>query len=488
MTGRRTRHEEIHSTAYAARIETVEALQAAGLGSQTGAARLNSAAAELRLSAEHYGAAPAATVYSALADLVDMIALLLEWRAAVLNAGEDGQRFFIAAKERAAVWDERCKSEASLATLRTVANEISDVKSISEVAAVAVHLAAVPLPIGLYSSPQGERGIRAAADAEEKKSTELRVAFLKFTIDGRPVDETHYVSPGETHDLDIEVRVSRWPSGATALVLEPVSIEPGGTYQLPTFSILAPMGDGPFRLTQKGRVMLVVPQHFSARPFEFKYAAHFVPPNSEQPVDIAGQRTLLLEGFDSARHPMTGYANLDHKLMAIRDQLRGSRGVGQQELADALTLATPLANLAGQGRQDNRFKSKISEPEFQTEVRQFLRAQPQIGAELDEHPYAAGGITDLSFRGIRLELKVEDTQNVTLQDCHKFLAQTASYVAANGKRLGVLCVLDCSVKRRPAFPAEDGVGVLVHQISETPIYAITILIQGNLTVPSSFSR
>jgi hypothetical protein len=94
----------------------------------------------------------------------------------------------------------------------------------------------------------------------------------------------------------------------------------------------------------------------------------------------------------------------------------------------------------------------------------------------------------LSFRGIRLELKVEDTKNMALKDCDKFLGQTASYVAANGKRLGVLCVLDCSVKKRAAFPAEDGLGILVHQESETPIFVITILIQGNLASPSSVSR
>jgi len=153
-----------------------------------------------------------------------------------------------------------------------------------------------------------------------------------------------------------------------------------------------------------------------------------------------------------------------------------------------MPIDTPLANLAGQGLQDNLFKSVISESEFQAMVQQFLRGSPNIGAELEEHPRAAGGITDLSYRGIRLELKVEDTQNMALQDCDRFLAQTASYVVANGKRVGLLCVLDCSVKKRPAFPADDGIDILVHQQSETPIHVIAILIQGNLARPSSFSR
>jgi hypothetical protein len=75
-----------------------------------------------------------------------------------------------------------------------------------------------------------------------------------------------------------------------------------------------------------------------------------------------------------------------------------------------------------------------------------------------------------------------------LEDCNRFLAQTASYAMANGKRVGLLCVLDCSIKKRPAFSADDGIGILVHQQSETPIHVIAILTQGNLAVPSSFSR
>ena len=174
--------------------------------------------------------------------------------------------------------------------------------------------------------------------------------------------------------------------------------------------------------------------------------------------------------------------------MVIRNHLRAASGISQQELSDAMTLAAPLANLAGQARQDNYFKGVISESEFQRQVTQFLRTRPDIGAELDEHPHAAGGITDLSFRGVRLELKVEAAQNMVFEDCARYLEQSASYVGANGKRLGVLCVLDCSPKKRAAFPAEDGIGVQVYQQTTTPVFVVTILIQGNLSAPSTFSH
>ena len=485
---RHMRTEEIHSAAYSARIEAVQALRDAGLGSQNDAARLNQAADNIKSVSELYGAAPNASVYLAFSELIRISGLLSEWRSTVLGAGVDAQRFLVAARERASAWLKTYSPEPPLERLRAVAGKVTQIQAISEVALTVVELAAVPLPVGLYHVPTPDRWGSDSPPTDEKTPVELTVAFLKFTIDGMPVTEVQYVSPGEAHDLDIEVRVSRWPSGASALLLEPLTIEALGTYQMPVFSIPAPTGEGPFKLTQKGRAVLAVPQNMNARPFEFKYVAKFVPTGSEQPVDIVGQRTLLLEGLDLAHHPLTGYSNLDRKVIAIRDQLRRIPGISQHELTDALALVAPLVNFAGQVVQDNRFDSEIPEAEFQKVIKQFLRSQSTIGADLEEHAHAAGGETDLSFKGIRLELKSEPSKRLILEDCEQFLEQTTSYVVASGRRLGVLCVLDCSKKKEPVFPVEDAIGVLVRQASNTPIYVITILMQGNLARPSSFSR
>jgi hypothetical protein len=113
--------------------------------------------------------------------------------------------------------------------------------------------------------------------------------------------------------------------------------------------------------------MLSIPNHLNARPFEFK--ASFEPRGTEQPVEVVGQRTLLLEGGDLARHPLTGYANLDRKLVEISDSLRLTLGLPHQEAADAPALLAPQANFAGQVVQDNLFKAAITEAEFQERLR-----------------------------------------------------------------------------------------------------------------------
>lgn len=185
--------------------------------------------------------------------------------------------------------------------------------------------------------------------------------------------------------------------------------------------------------------------------------------------------------------PPTGYPNLDRRMLEIRDQLRLMTPLAEQDISDALTLLAPLANLAQQAAHDNKFKKELSEYEFQERIKHDLRGNPQIGGELEEHPHRGGGIADLSFRGISIELKSEASKSMNLEDCRRFVDQALSYGVASGVRIAVLCVLDCSKKTRPPFPVEDGIGILVSQRSRSPMFVVTVLIQGNLARPSSHS-
>jgi hypothetical protein len=143
----------------------------------------------------------------------------------------------------------------------------------------------------------------------------------------------------------------------------------------------------------------------------------------------------LLEGVDLARRPLTGYPHVDQKLVDIRNLLWISVSMVQKELTAALALAIPLANLAGQAVSDNMFDATISEGEFQKRVRSFLRSHPNIGSALEEHARAAGGITDLSFDGIRLELKSEGKGTWLSQIVSNSLNRRRATPSAAGKNL-----------------------------------------------------
>ena len=185
--------------------------------------------------------------------------MFVEWRAAVLGAAVDADRFLRRGKEldRDYLQDHRDRAEAS--GLVDAAAPILGLDGIEKGWA--------GLSGGwIGSSTRREfsrRNIRAApgfscnGDEEDHiprdeedhiPPPELTVAFVRFTVDGQPAGDTHFLTPKETHDLEIEVRVSRWPDSARALCLAPVTIEARSTHDFPTFRFSRPSGDPPYQL------------------------------------------------------------------------------------------------------------------------------------------------------------------------------------------------------------------------------------------------
>src|SRR5690606_2179210 len=177
----------------------------------------------------------------------------------------------------------------------------------------------------------------------------------------------------------------------------------------------------------------------------------------------------------------------DEKILNIRDFLRRSGLVNTNELRDVLEVLTVLGGVAGRAIQDAEFDGVWSEAHFQDAIRKELRRNPQIGSDLDEHPKASGGITDLSYRGIVIELKSLPKGVKTLEDCQAYVEQTASYAVAKEKRVAVLCVLDCSTKTGAPWPAAESITILESQ-SPAKVSVITIVVQGNITRPSKLSK
>lgn len=266
--------------------------------------------------------------------------------------------------------------------------------------------------------------------------------------------------------------------------MTPYSVELASTYEFSNFTFSRPSSEAPYVLHQRGRAILKATQGLHARPFEFKYAAEFLPPKTEQPVAVVGHRTLLIDGTDPS-NSISGYPVMDKRLLDIRDALSKAPQLPQLELRDFLTLLTSLFNLAGSAVQDAVFPGKRTEAQFQEDVRAALRRYPSVGVELEEHANAAGGITDLSFRGIPIELKVESSILFSLEKAQRFVAQTATYAVAKGKKTAILCVLDCSEKNgAPRDPAQ----LVDIQFAENGVQVCVLVIQGNLPKPSALSR
>lgn len=473
---------------YAVRLNAFDILSAASDHRFADAPAIRRVASDLDGVASRFADGKIAVTFTAFADLLRIAAMLVEWRRAVLDAESDPGRFKRGAIERITLWKSEYQTQLEGDSLRAVAQEFCERETVAEVGELCSRLSLMPMPVGVYGDvekypPPGL--LQVNNDSERKISTELSVAFLNFTVDGECADQIHFLTPHETHDLEIEVRVSRWPEEATELRLTPVTIETEGSYDFPTFSLARPKGDPPFKVHQRGRATIKAAQALRAQPFEFRYAAEFWPKGSEQPISVVGHRTLRIESLDPRRSPLTGYPLMDQRLLQVRNNLRRVPAMPQGDLEAAMALAIPLVALASRAVQDDLFPKPISEAEFQRRVRDELRRCPEIGGDLEEHAHAGGGETDLSLRGVRLELKVEPAQKLELADCQRYVEQTASYAVGSGKRVGLLCLLDASPKKQAPFPAEEGVGIL---LAESRLPIVTVLIQGGLANPSAHSR
>ncbi len=483
---------EIFHRAYSSRIEVAKALEGALKPSPHDFSRLKEACLELEASISEVGQGDVEDQYRAYHAAIAIFVLLAEWKHAIRNAEPDAQRFLSSAKLKATEVD-KSLSFASDEQLEAFLNQVEGLKSMDELTVIHDQLKRWTLPLLLFANlrTQGFGELRvpvSSGSSEEPEKLETTVAFLKFDIDGEPAKDWNYLKPGTSYDLTIEVRVSNWPKGASDLSLTPVTVDIRERDWLPSFRFEKPEGDGPFILTGTGRAVLEVAHSFGSRPYEFLYAAEFNDTRNCRDVAIVGHRRLLLEGSDVISNPLTGFSNIDRHLLSIRNKLRNFPGLHSDDVANTMIILGGLGNIAAQALKGGLFEAGMSESAFQKEVTKMLRNRSDIGEHLQGHPEAAGGITDLTFQDIPIELKVESSKILLPKDFKKYFNQTAAYALGLGKRIGVLSVLETTPKKEPVGIVEDDIEVFFHHTGQSSIVIVVVIIRGGFPKPSSYSR
>jgi hypothetical protein len=484
-----TRKDAILYSTYVSRIEASEAI-AAVLQGAASADALIGAASRLSASAERFQESAAGVRYRQFAILVNALSFLVRWVTAVRSAEIDADRFLRSAKVAVRESTRVGAGAPDSQDLTAIVSRIFEISDVDQVPDVARLLLCFPLPLPMLVEVHAPMLARRGAPPELSRS-EIVVAFASFQIDGIQFLDPHTIRPGVLHDLKVNLTVSQWPDQAKELVLEVMSVEPATAYDLPRFSFQRPTGQSPYSVEQTGRLLLQYPLAFYARPLQFTYRARFSPETAEAQVVVQGHRQLRVQCFDPTCEPQSGYSLVDGRVLQIRDELRRVITIDDNELNDFLLLMTVVGGIAGQSLQDNIFDRIYSEAEFQDEMKRLLRRDPRVGSQLEEHPHAARGITDLSFRGIRLELKVEPDRFVTEDDASRFLPQTAQYVAGSDRRCGMLAVLDCSSKSEAPGTVDNDIFVKPvpppNGPAGLPICVGVVIIRGNLAKPSRLS-
>lgn len=478
------RRSGTHSSVLRARTDAREALFSA-LDNAFGAAQaLSQAADELRALAAPGFSSPSVTDEIRLfAVLIDCCARLVLWPKAVRDCETDADRYLRGAKfvlkEALAV-----QTNLDADTFAKAQHAIEGLNDISGVPDVLRTVLQIPLPIA-FPLEVARRRVPVAEDLTREESLPIVVAFTSFEVNSQPFRKDQVLNLNIGYDLSVEIVLSRWPERESDLRLEPLSVEPIDAYTLPIFAFSRPNGSGPYTLRSTKRMIIKQAGSFLARPMEFSYRATFL---KTKDVTTEGQRHLSVRCFDPTSDPQSGYAQVDQKLVEIRDQARRFPAIADAELNAFLVLMGAVGGIAGQSLQDNLFHGVWDEAAFQAELRSRLRARPAIGSALEEHPHVGGGITDLSFNHIRLELKAISDHPVTQADVDKHLPQIVQYVAGSDRRFGVLCILDTYAKISEPGSVADDITYITRKGPSgggLPIGIGVIIIRGNLAKPSS---
>ena len=429
--------------------------------------------------------------YRAFHTAISIFLLLVEWKQAIRKAEFDAQRFLASAKLQASEIDHSL-SYVMNSYLQVFLISVDSLQAVTELTGIQKYISEWELPLLLFANTRSNMFNQSNYideknnEAEKLQST---VAFLKFEIDGKPAEQYNYLKPGTSYDLSIEVRVSNWPTGANLLMLTPVTIDIRERSWLPKFQFKKPEGNGPFSFTGTGRAVLEVAHSFGSRPYEFLYAAEFDEISNYKSVEIVGHRRLLLEGTDVISNPRTGFSHVDQHLLKIRNRMREFPGLSSDDIANAMTVLEGLGNITAQALKGGTFEANMFEKQFQTKLSELLRNRSEIGEFLESHLEASGGITDLTFKGIPIELKIEKSKVLFAKDFTNYFNQTASYSIALGKKVGILSVLECTEKKAtPVGVVEDDIDFFIHQTGQSVVAIIVVVIRGGLPKPSSYSR
>ncbi|WP_419703211.1 hypothetical protein [Promicromonospora sp. NFX87] len=464
------------------------------------AARLRALAKVLEEGGKSTGTATHAGV-AATAALLRCVAHLLDAEAADFNADlVQAASHRTAAQRRAAAIDlakHRADDPIFLAAreLRAACLEPR-----SELGPVLEMAAALPAPLLFIESAVRERRFdpwQPPADPEPDSPT---VAVALVSIDDKLLTGPAIVDPALAHTLTLQIQTDPWPDWARRLDAELVSSLNDTELQRPALTWQRHQHtDDPntFEGTGSLHVRYAVPTTQHAPPVLVRLTWRGTDDDGtpkSQSLDVAGHREFRVRPYDAARDATTQYEVFDEHLLGVYEQLAAAGYPHSQLQAFARLLnAISRVGLAMTWSKKYRRGQYVKERQFHDDVHAALLADPTLGGRVERGAALALGYLDTRHDGITAELKVARDQPVTPATATKYIGQPTQYAAADGTRLSILVILDMSRKILPIGTPENYLFILdprQHGTSEphAPSVVVTLVINGNLPVPSSWSR
>lgn len=436
--------------------------------------------------------------------LLDCVAHLIDAEAADLKADiAQAGAHRAAAQRRAAAIDLSGfrLDDPLLVRARTLQTVLAATSEPLDITDVTLEAARLPMPLlFIRSAEHGRRRGRPWRTHPDAEPDNQNVAVALVSIDDRLLTGPAIVDPALTHSITLQVQTDPWPAWATRLDAELISTLNDQELERPALSWQKHQHAADkhtFEGSGSLHVRYAVPTGQHAPPVLVRLTWRGTDSNGKpmsQELDVAGHREIRVRPFDPARDATTQYEVFDEHLLAIYENLAAA-GYPNSQLAAFARLLNAISRigLAMTWNKKYRRGQYVRERDFHDDLHSALLADPTLEGRVERGTPLALGFLDTRHDGITAELKVARDQPVTPETATKYIGQPTQYAAADGTKLSILVILDMSPKTLPIGTPENYLFVLnpqQHGMTEphSPSVVVTLVINGNLPVPSSWSR
>lgn len=381
----------------------------------------------------------------------------------------------------------------------TALNGLSTLKAISELPAVAALIARVPItPFVVRGAEiQTVPGYQRPEPTPPPNREGPAVVRVMLTVDQRPWASPQRLRPGVVYDSAAVVTIPEWPEGMDRLVLDCSTTLPTSTWDISPF-VIEKVDGVPIETRLRGHVRFLGSQSTFSEPVSIQLRARFLASNDaakSKLATIVGYHRLRVRVRDAASDPMSKYPAIDPILGDLAEQVRNVPGVAAWHWEDFVQALSAIGNIMGNTANEAAYRvgEKISEAEFHKRLLHDLRIL--LGPDVKDGPRQAAGITDIQYRSVTIELKVETRISERKEIFDRYGSQAVQYGSGVGSQLGILCVLDMTEKDVPPAPPQNSIQLLsppVHGFPKGdapfPARLAVMVLDGNLRAPSSYSR
>jgi len=419
-------------------------------------------------------------------ELLRALASAMRWRPAALAADPNPERFLRAAHERAATIQDGGYDE----DLHRISAQIMTLDAYTEVPAIAEALASVPLPPTL--SDLAPVRPRPAIRIPVPEPAQPPAVAIQVDIQAPQAGNASLLNPGAIATINVSASVPAWPAGAESLDVSFAST------LTPAMLQISPITIPRDQTTVSGSIQITGHLALLARPAEITVNAAFRTGQSHEAARVLTNPTVRIVTTD----PGFGLSNLplaQERLRTILTELQvlHPAWAESEDARDTVLLLSALIRFSHHLTDETitATPEAMDEATFQRRLKEFLRADPGIGARLREAPQSGGGITDLVLGETVLELKVEPNDPVSPETATGHLAQPTTYASSRDRVVSILGILDESPKepRQARGPIGDHLTWFTpatHGQSQQshPAAVIAVILGRRFPRPSDLSR